>query len=107
MKNLKIFLDDVRFPVDDTLVICRSYDELVLITAFLTPKRVEFVSFDHDLGQTKSGLDCAKWLVQQDMDYSIFADDFTFYVHSQNPVGAENIRFYLTSYLNMKKFDKG
>lgn len=48
------------------------------------------ISFDHDLGEVKSGFDCAKWLVEYCIDNQNNIPNFV--VHSANPVGAVNIR---------------
>ena len=40
--------------------------------------------------QEKTGMDCAKWLVDFCMDNKVELPKF--YVHSANPVGADNIR---------------
>lgn len=84
----------------------------------------DIISFDHDLAdehytpeyfwsnyeenkkyqewrsetyQEKTGMDCAKWLV----DYCIDNDKELpeFYVHSANPVGADNIKGILNNYI--------
>ena len=84
MKN-KIYLDDVRTPVKDGWTVVRSYEEFVDKVVELGLNSIEIISFDHDLGDTameeyynnvspnftlnydnikeKTGLDCAKWLV--------------------------------------------
>jgi len=79
------------------------------------------ISFDHDLAdehytpeehwgtyesskayqdaqtyQEKTGMDCAKWLVEYCMDNDVKLP--TFYVHSANPVGADNILGILNNY---------
>ena len=89
--NWKLFLDDERYPVDNRWVIARNVDDAIwYITNYGMPS---FISFDHDLGPFKqSGMDLAKWLVGYIMDNDVNIDNFEFYVHSQNPVGAENIR---------------
>ena len=92
--NWKLFLDDERYPVDNRWVIARNVDDAIwYITNYGMPS---FISFDHDLGPFKqSGMDLAKWLVGYIMDNDVNIDNFEFYVHSQNPVGAENIRSLL------------
>jgi hypothetical protein len=84
-------------------VICRSYREAV--GAVLYHGAPMLVSFDHDLGEdTETGYDFAKWLVEADLDGRIILlDNFTFTVHSANPVGAENIQKLLDAYLKFKK----
>jgi hypothetical protein len=102
--------------------IVRSYDEFV--TFIETNGLPEFISFDHDLadehyapkefwddkyndwaaGQNfkeKTGLECAKWLVDYCMDNELDLPDY--YIHSANPVGAKNIYDYFESYLNAKE----
>lgn len=103
---MKIFLDDERYPPDigDNFLIVRSYDlfksELDDLVYF--GDKLSFISWDHDLGEDKTGLDCAKLLVRYDMDHGILSNDFSYYVHSQNPVGKANIESYLTSYFKFK-----
>jgi hypothetical protein len=84
----------------------------------------DFISFDHDLAfehygitdnynpdnitkesDVATGYDFAKWLVYKDIaDRGKFIpDNFRFYVHSANPVGAENIRKLMSSYLAYRK----
>ena len=54
------------------------------------------VCFDHDLGGEKSGLDCAKYLVNVCMEHNLELPHYT--CHSSNPAGRENILSYLDSY---------
>ena len=72
-------------------------------------KYVDYISFDHDLGDEddgETGYDYAKRLVEMDMDTDFpkykFPDDFSFYVHSQNPIGKANIEGLLNGYLKHK-----
>jgi hypothetical protein len=84
----------------------------------------DIISFDHDLAdehytpeqywsdyekskeyqesqnyQEKTGMDCAKWLIDYCIDRKLDLPEF--YVHSANPVGADNILGILNNY---KKF---
>ena len=102
-----LFLDDERYPSDkDPLkdwVIARTVNEAQdLIRDCGMPYRM---SLDHDLGDgIPTGYDFIKWLVEQDMDDVIDIDVIIyFYVHSQNPVGAENIRSYFNTYISQKE----
>jgi hypothetical protein len=93
----RLYLDDVRTPVDDSWIVVRSFHEFVEhIDMFGMPYEI---SFDHDLGWNNisnqprlSGMDCAKWLVENN-----YVPD-RFYVHSANPVGAENILCLLNNW---------
>jgi len=119
----KLFLDGKRNPVhcinrigrknpiylENDWVICRNYKSFVnTIEDMGLP---EFVSFDHDLGDEhyrsiidsgrveyesyteKTGYECAKWLVNYCMDHKLALPGYA--VHSDNPIGAENILSHL------------
>ncbi len=105
--SYKLYLDDIRTPDDHKKwVIARNYDEFVaIIKEKGTP---DYISFDHDLAdehyggdysKEKTGMDCAKWLIQED----IVVENFN--VHSANPVGAENIRSLLNNWIQFKKYN--
>jgi hypothetical protein len=112
-----LFLDDIRFPEDtrnvgwrDDWMIARSYDDaVILITEHGVP---DFISFDHDLADEhyesfeagaageKTGYTFAKWFCNHVMENDLaLPDEFAYYVHSMNPVGAQNIRNYMDSFL--------
>lgn len=104
----KLYLDDIRNIDDPTYIVARTVEEAQhLVEKYGVP---EHISFDHDLGVDDmgnllpTGYDFAKWLVEMDMDGDIeLSCNFTFMIHSQNPVGAENIRVYLSNYLALKR----
>jgi len=104
---MRMYLDDLRTPVEEYDFVVRSYDEAV---AVMKKHGIpEFISFDHDLGVDehgrllKTGHDLAKWLVENDLNATFHLPrNFSFKVHSQNPVGKENIISLLTSYLKHK-----
>jgi hypothetical protein len=90
-----LFIDDEREPPQSNWFVARSYDEVVqTIIKHGMPK---FISFDHDLGEGKSGYDIANWIVNYCIDND-FVPSFDFYVHSQNPVGKENIEKLLEGF---------
>lgn len=124
-----LFLDDIRNPdvctaytknpIYDEVdwVIVRSYDEFVeCVTKNGLPK---IVSFDHDLAdehyapqhwwdnynewaetqnfQEKTGYDCVKWMVDYCLDNR---ENFPiWYLHTMNPIGAENMKVLILNYL--------
>lgn len=118
-KKIKIYLDDVRTPVDTTWVVVRSYDEFVSKITECGLSNVELISLDHDLGDTamveyytnvknnykleyeniqeKTGYDCCKWLVEISIDTDIPLP--LIYVHSANPIGSANMMGYINNYL--------
>lgn len=105
-----IFLDDERFPADnantDRWIICRTKAELIALVES-SPAPIEHISFDHDLNDedpSTTGDACAKWLIERDLDhpFSTLALDFSFHVHSQNPVGGRNIAKRMLHYLEYR-----
>ena len=104
-KPFVMFLDDERFPPDDgqNWVIARSHKEAqeAVIEHECIPS---FISFDHDLGEEKTGLDVAHLIANLDSFSSVYSipDDFSWYVHSQNPVGRDNINMFLKGYMEWR-----
>lgn len=102
-----LFLDDLRdpswvYPLRDSSnwTVCRSAADAQ--QAVLEGGCPEWISFDHDLGDNvPTGYSFARWLVDQDLDQEgqWMPKDFSFEVHSANPVGAANIRALLSNYL--------
>lgn len=83
---MNLYLDDLR-PTPEGFERVYSYDEFVnFINTHGLP---DFISFDHDLGVEETGFDCAKFLVNYCIDHNLKLPDYQ--VHSQNPVGKENI----------------
>ncbi len=101
--SYNLFIDDERNPPDDNKewIIVRNYDKAIeTIKARGCPS---FISFDHDLGYNeKTGMDIAKSFVEMIMNKEIQLNpNFTFYVHSQNPIGKRNIEMYIEGFLNV------
>lgn len=88
----KLFIDDERFPVcEDDWVIARDGGEAVYL--ILTHGLPSYISFDHDLGDKANGADFAHWLIEYMLEQGLkFPKGFDYFVHSQNPIGAANIR---------------
>lgn len=100
-KNLypkRLYLDDLR-PTPEGFE--RAYDFEEFVKYISQNGLPDFISFDHDLGEGKTGLDCAKFLVEYCLDNQIHKINFQ--VHSQNPVGKENIEFLLKNF-NKKNY---
>ena len=108
-----LFIDDERFPPDNGQAwqIARNLAEVASIIEEFGPPH--FISFDHDLGEKEpTGYDIAKKLVAGDLGELNGTEfekglpkDFSFYVHSQNPVGAVNIRTLLDNYLRFRALE--
>lgn len=94
---MNLYLDDLR-STPENFERVYDYDEFV---NFINKNGVpEFISFDHDLGEGKTGFDCAKFLVEFCLDNGV--SDINFQVHSQNPVGKENIEKLLDNFNRLK-----
>lgn len=123
-KNMKynIYLDDVRTPIEGDWVVVRNYDEFVETVSRLGLENIDLISLDHDLGDTammewytnvyhhskldynniteKTGMDCAKWLVEQWMDGKPVVE---VKVHSANAIGSSNIMGLLNNYRHVNR----
>lgn len=92
----RLFLDDERFPSsiwrEDEWFIARTANDAVQhILANGIPRDI---SFDHDLGEDQAtGADFVHWMIEHMLDEGLkFPANFSFYVHSMNPIGAVNIQ---------------
>lgn len=118
----RIYLDDIRTPVEDGWTVVRNYDQFVSTIMYIGLDNIELISLDHDLGDTamkewhtnvyhnytldynniteKTGMDCAKWLVEQWMNGEKVVDVFT---HSANAIGSANIMGYINNYRHINR----
>lgn len=118
----KIYLDDVRTPVDNTWTAVRNYEEFISMITSIGLENIEIISLDHDLGDSamkewlhgvvrnyqinydniteKTGMDCAKWLVRQWMDGAPVVDVV---VHSANAIGSANMMGYINNYRHINR----
>jgi hypothetical protein len=98
----RLFIDDERDPTDGEWVVVRSVeDAIAVIEAQGAPS---YISFDHDLGENKkTGHDLARWLIDWDIKNDVLTPaNFSYYVHSQNPIGKANIEGIFASYFRFK-----
>jgi hypothetical protein len=117
-EKIRIYLDDVRTPLQDDWVVVRNYDDFVSKIRFHGLENIEVISLDHDLGDSamfeyynnvkdnyqidysniteKTGYDCCKFLVSLSMEKNIPLPQI--YVHSANPIGAHNMMGYIDNY---------
>ena len=61
--------------------------------------QINYDSNDFDNNDNKTGLHCAKWLVDYCIENNYKLPKY--YIHSMNPVGSENIKNYLDFYNKM------
>ena len=98
-----LYIDDIRTPDFEVDYIARTSREAIdYIVRYGCPN---FISFDHDLGGDDTALEVVKMMINLDLDleHEFIPDDFTFYVHSANPVGKANIEGYLNAYLRQRE----
>ena len=122
MTKQKIYLDDIRTPIEEGWTVVRNYDEFVSTIMYIGLGNIDFISLDHDLGDTamkewhtnvaknytlnydniteKTGMDCAKWLVNEWIKGEPVVDVFT---HSANAIGSANIMGYINNYRHMNR----
>jgi len=93
---VKLYLDDVRDPPDDTWTLARTVEEA---KAILVTGRVEVASLDHDLGIVEVGVGVFKEVpAPTGYDLCVWMaktghwPKFKPAVHSANPVGAMAMR---------------
>jgi len=100
---MALFIDDLRDPPEGRYYdsVARSSDAaLAMMEQDGCPG---FISFDHNLG----GDDTAMRVVNKDMDEpGWIPGNFTWDVHSANPVGKENINSKLRCYMKHRAFDE-
>lgn len=89
--SYNLFIDDERFPPDNgkAWTVARSSEEAIhAVKMFGVPS---FISFDHDLGGEDTSIVFIDWFIGQYLDGAITTFTQDYYVHSQNPIGRENI----------------
>ncbi len=114
-------MPQVAFYWKTQFEVVRNYESFVqyISTEYLENGRFpNLISFDHDLSldhyapqdryhdydvwlaeqdsQEKTGMDCAKWLVEFCMEHNLVLPEYI--VHSMNPSGADNIMGLLNSF---------
>lgn len=95
----RLFIDDIREPIDPDWWIARtSADAITILETLGCPCEI---SFDHDLGGDDTAMIVVKLLIALDLDAggAFIPPDLVYSVHSVNPVGRENIRGLLDQYL--------
>ena len=117
--RMRLYLDDIRTPVDDDWIVVRNYDEFVAQIKLRGLGNFEVISLDHDLGEgamveyytnvknnymldynnieERTGMDCCRYIVSESMNEKIPLPQI--YVHSANPIGSANMLGYINNYL--------
>lgn len=119
---MKIYLDDVRTPLDWDWIIVRNFDQFVSKVNEVGLENIELISLDHDLDRTamvewskntyenyqidynnikeKTGLDCAKWLIEQWKEGKPVVDVV---IHSANAIGSANMMGLINHYRHVNR----
>lgn len=118
---MRLRVEDSAMYSREKWIVVRDYKEFVnYITENGLP---DFISFDHDLAEEhydpsmyltnyndiaksfkeKTGMDCAKWLVDYCLDNEKKLPNFV--VHSMNPAGTKNINSLLNDFKKFQNFE--
>jgi len=98
-----LYIDDERNPKTDRdwIIVRTSKEAIEYMQKNGCP---DYISFDHDLGGDDTAMIVVKWMVEEDLNTKkFFKPTFEFNVHSANPIGAANIKGYLTAYFKSKE----
>jgi len=98
----RMYIDDIRTPKSSkfNIIVRSSHDAIEFMMKHGCPS---YISFDHDLGVYDTSMNIVHFMIKRDLDNNGFIpEDFTFNVHSANPVGAKNITETLQSYLKFR-----
>lgn len=104
-----LFLDDHLDPyTTKNWIVIRSYDEFIAWLNNHGLNEINEISFDHDLGTEKSGLDVAQYLIHMELDgkHGRLPEHFKYHIHSMNPIGGANIRGRLDGYFRVMNNDQ-
>ena len=102
-EGYSLFLDDERNPkTKRNWTTARHYQQFIDI--ILLKGMPDYISFDHDLGEEKTGMDCACWLVNYCLDHKLSLPEWN--VHSANTPGRENIDGLMKSFRKFQKENK-
>ena len=94
--SYKLFIDDLRDPVTNDWKVARSSVEAKdIVVEFGIPNEI---AFDHDLGGDDTSIVFINWLINEMVDRGlVLPPGFKFSIHSMNPIGAENIKWYMAA----------
>lgn len=90
INNYKLFIDDERFPTTPDWFVARTSEQAITaVKNYGFPKEI---AFDHDLGNDDTAINFLNFLPNYFIDNDCkFPTGFKYSIHSQNPVGRENI----------------
>jgi len=119
MRELYLYVDDSRIPLDSKWIVAKDYYEFTKILDEKGLESFKIISLDHDLGDTakeefhtnvfinaileydniieKTGMDCAKYMIDMSMDSNVPLPKI--FIHSANPIGAANMMGIINRWL--------
>ena len=104
---MKLFLDDIRDPPDDTWIVLRPAEMSMF---YFLSKHAKVISFDHDLGLGPDGkeypngahvLAQLEKLTHEYKRHWFVHNDVELLIHSANPVGRRNMEAAIASIKKM------
>lgn len=108
-EKIVLWLDDIRDPNDyleEDFTWVKNFKDFIECFEYLINKYSSediILDLDHDLGDDKTGYDCAWYVVNFCINNNLPLPEYR--VHSQNPIGAENIKKLFDNYLKFKQND--
>lgn len=96
--SLRLWIDDVREPPDDTWEWVTTSEAAIATLKFFQEDGMlwcprETISFDHDLGGDDTTRPVVIWMIENNFRFDNYR------IHSANPVGAEWLEGMITRYL--------
>lgn len=100
--DYKLFIDDLRFPVEPDWFVARSSSEAIeAIKIYGMPSHI---AFDHDLGgEDTTRIFCKELEVMLCRRDVYFPKEFSYSIHSANPIGVNWISEYMSDLLDHYK----
>lgn len=88
------YLDDEELYPNKEITQVYNYDQFI---DWIEKNGIpDWIFFDHDLGEEKTGMDCAKWLVEKLRKEKKKVPNY--FIQSANPCGSANINSLLKCY---------
>lgn len=102
IQDFKLWIDDCRVPPNKDWIIAKNSEQAISIIKFSgLPDRI---AFDHDLGGDDTAMVVVYFIINSWLDKLLhIPENFSYSIHSQNPVGADNIRIAMENFLNHVK----
>lgn len=91
----RLFVDDVRAAPDDSWTVVRDVESAIKYIRQFLPHTI---SLDHDAGDTGTFMPLVYFIGEKYQNDTFWADDLGILIHSDNPVGAQNIQNVLEEY---------